>query len=305
MNPHLNHRIDSLALDHRRGASEIVEDAVSLLIDIARVGVDDSTEGDLLWRRAIKRLAQGQPSMAPVLNLLNRVSLARTKFQDDWKGLATETVALLLSRKEHLDAMVRNVDQLPRVNGTLMTFSNSSTVRRLIIASHKLGGIERVLCSEGRPIMEGLDLARKLNSVGIDVTLYTDAALMSRIVKADAVWVGGDAFSYRGLVNKVGTRALGMLAQKQGIPMISLISSDKLLAPELIPYFSFLPQNPREIASGEAQGINVVNEYYERIPHNLIDYIFTESGLSTPEMLIQNIRHEPICASFQELVQPR
>ena len=152
-------------------------------------------------------------------------------------------------------------------------------------------------------MMEGLIMARKLRAAGVHVTLYTDAALMSRIIDVDAVWVGGDAYSQEGLVNKVGSRALAMLAKERRIPFISLMLSDKLLAPEMLPFLGFLTQNPREIAADEAEGLDVVNEYYETIPANLVSYIFTEQGLASPKKMLDFIQFEQVCPSFQRLVQ--
>jgi len=299
----LNSVIDSLSLDHRRGAAEIVEDIIELFIAIARVGVKDPDSAEQLFVRGVKRLAHGQPSMAPVLNLLNRACLAREKSLDDWGELTISLSEIRTFRKAQLDAMMFRIDALPKAKETLITFSNSSTVAQIIIACRRYKWPKKVICGEGRPLMEGLVMAKKLTSANVPVTVYTDAALMSQIVDADAVWVGGDSLSCDGLVNKVGSRALSMLARMKGIPFTSLMGSDKVLPADLCPYFRCLPQNPREVADDYAEELDVVNEYYETIPLELVDYIFTEKGLSKPEDLLENIQLEPVSSTFRQLVR--
>ncbi|MCF7809876.1 hypothetical protein K9N50_02685 [bacterium] len=299
----LNALIDNLSLDHRRGAAEIVEDTHELLADIAAVGAKEPETALTLFRRCIKRLGRGQPSMAPVLNLLNRACRLKDKLEDDWLKLEFALTQLRTHSRDHLTEMLFRVDDLLKVESTLITFSNSSTVAQLIVASHEIGRIKRVLCSEGRPIMEGLTLARKLTAEGVPVTMLTDAALMSRVVECDAVWVGGDSLSHEGLVNKVGSLALSMLCKALDIPFVSLMSSDKLLSPDLFTFFRLLPQNPREIADDDADLLDVQNEYYESIPLELVNYVFTEKGLSKPANVLRMIGNEPISPLFRELVQ--
>ncbi|MFH0764913.1 MAG: hypothetical protein V2A61_00685 [Calditrichota bacterium] len=301
MRSQLNSLIDVLSLDHRRGAAEIVEDAEVLFIEIARLGVKSPASAEPTFERAVRRLAGGQPSMAPVLNLLNRVCAVRELTDDDWPAFEAGIQSLTVTFRALLDRMEARVGEIPQARETLLTFSNSSTVTRMITACRRVGWPQRVIVGEGRPILEGIAMARKLTSAGIPVRLFTDAALMSRITEADAVWVGGDSLSRNGLVNKVGSRALAMLAKQRNIPFISLMASDKLLSPQMLPYFHLLKQNPREIAADDAEGLDVVNEYYETLPLDIVTHIFTEGGLSKPQKLVSQLETEPVCELFKSL----
>lgn len=303
MQVYLNNIIDSLSLDHKRGAAEIVDDAADLFLAIAKYGIKSPSSADQLFTRAVRRLAQGQPSMAPVLNLLNRVCLAREKCESNWENLSLALTKVPVACRAILDKMNARISEIPAAKDTLIAFSNSSTVARMIQAGRELGWPKRVLVGEGRPMMEGVALCRRLVSAGIPVVLMTDAALMSRIIEADAVWVGGDALSHKGLVNKIGSRALAMLAKMRDIPFISVMGSDKFLSGEMIDYLRFLPQNPREIAGDDADGIEIVNEYYETIPLDYVSKIFTEDGLLKPQKAIAKVENEPISELFKELVK--
>ena len=300
---HLNSLIDSLSLDHRRGAAEIVEDIAELFIAIAKVGIDQPEDAEHIFRRAVKRLAQGQPSMAPVLNILNRACADLERLGNVWSSLKKRFEDLRTNYKSQMDGMKSRISELPKVNHKLMTFSNSSTVAGMIIACREHGWPERVYCGEGRPVMEGLVMAKRLTTSGVPVTVYTDAALMSRIVEVDAVWIGGDALSETGLVNKIGSLALAIMAKTLDINFISLMSSDKLISHDMNQFFRFLPQNPREVALDYADELDVVNEYYEKIPLELVDYVFTEKGLFRPSDLLESMKQDTASDLFKELAQ--
>lgn len=299
----LNSIIDTLSLDHKRGAAEIVKDVIDLLINISSLAESKPDISEQLFRRAVKRLTQGQPSMAPVLNCLNAVCLAWERCADNWEMFKTELEHLDLVRTAQVQTLEEQIEKLPRVDGNLLTFSNSSTTAQTIISCHNAGWNMHVFCGEGRPVMEGVLQAKKLHRAGVPVTLLTDAALMSRITEVQAVWVGGDSLSYEGLVNKVGSKALAMLAKRQSIPFISMMGLDKLLSSDLYPFLKFLPQNPREVTADDADDLVIINEYYERIPLDMVDYIFTQDGLDHPRDLLDRKEHLPLSRAFTEMVQ--
>jgi translation initiation factor 2B subunit (eIF-2B alpha/beta/delta family) len=301
---HLNSLIDALSLDHRRGAAEIVRDTTVLFIDICRLGAQDIHGLDLLFQRAIRRLVRGQPTMAPVLNLLNRACLAYEKNSGDWKATGDGIVELQSIREGIYAGMITRIGELPRSGDTLLTFSNSSTTAQIITeCRNRFGWPKKIICSEARPVNEGLVNAQRLASAGFEVTVYTDAALMSKVDEAEAVWIGGDSLSREGLVNKVGSKALAILAKHERIPFISIMGSDKLLSPGIRPFFHCLPQNPREIGGDETARLNIVNKYYEEIPLDLVTAVFTENGMAKPDLLVESIKDDQVSPLFKSLVQ--
>ncbi len=301
---YLNTQIDSLSTDHSRGAAEIADDAASLFIGIGKLGIENSHNAVKLFSRAVRRLALGQPSMAPVLNLLNSTCLIKEKTDDRWEEFIDEFERFIANRKQMRTKILDSLDLIPKNGETVLTYSNSSTVANALIRSYEeFGYPQKALCGEGRPIMEGLILARKLKNADLDVTLYTDAALMSQVEHIDAVWIGGDSLSVNGMVNKIGSKALAYLCRFLEKPFISLATTDKLLPSELLPYFRFLPQNPREISSEFSDKIDIVNEYYETIPPEFITYVVTENGLEKPSDLISSIENEPVSRLLKELIQ--
>ena len=301
----LNRRIDNLSLDHRRGAAHIVEDSALILKDIARFGEECPEAAELIWRRAVYRLAHNHPTMAPMLKLLNRACLALDEEERDWPNVAGRVSDLLVEHRAHMERMAYTaIDTVASIR-TLITFSFSSTVASVIIACHEQGWGGKVLLGESRPLMEGVLLAKTICGAGVPTTLMTDAALMSSVSSADAVWVGGDCFNRQGMVNKVGTKALLEIAQAHSIPVTVMLATDKLLPSALTPYYHFTSYNSREVTTEEVEGLTITNQYFEDIPHNLIDRVYTEWGILTVEEAIARIEEEEVSTTFDAILKAK
>jgi len=301
---HYHSLIDTLSLDHRRGATEIVKDSISLFSEIAKTAKKNPSDANQLFIRAVRCLAKGQPSMASVLNLLNDLCFIFEQSDGNWDKIIVDTDKNEAAFNMRKNEMLKNIESLPKPGAVLIAYSNSSTVAELIIEStRRFDWPVKVYCSESRPMMEGLVMVRKLKSENIPTTLFTDAALISRTGEVDSVWVGGDCITERGLVNKVGSKALALIADRLGIPFITLMTSDKLLHPTLLPFFKFRSQNPREIAADEADDFDVFNEYYETVPLELVTYVYSEYGLNKPDKMINLSFSKPACNYFKELLQ--
>lgn len=304
---HINAQIDAIANDHLRGASEIVDSIYGLFFAIAELYKEAPGSGNKLFRRAVRRLVRGQPTMASVLNLVNDLCLVKESVKDNADDLIQKIEMHKIKHDGKTNRLMDQIDQLPfDDNPNLLTYSNSSTVSKVIIESFKrFQWPERVLCSEGRPMQEGISLAVKLRQAGISVSVFTDAALMSQVPIVNSVWIGGDSLSMEGLVNKVGSTSLATLSLFHKKRFISHITSDKFLPPVLIPYFKSLPQNPREITQEDIKGIDVINEYYETVPFNFISYVFTEEGLQNPIDVVKSIENKKISQTFRDYLKEK
>jgi translation initiation factor 2B subunit (eIF-2B alpha/beta/delta family) len=93
-------------------------------------------------------------------------------------------------------------------------------------------------------------VAAELTDAGLAVSSYPDAAVYDRLGSAeiDAVLVGADSVGPDGsLVNKVGTRAAALAAERAGVPFYAVCASDKIRpagtagAPRLEPMFDVTP----------------------------------------------------------------
>jgi methylthioribose-1-phosphate isomerase len=143
----------------------------------------------------------------------------------------------------------------------------------------------RVSCAEGRPALEGRQLAVALSEAGIAVDFYTDAGLGTVLDEASMLLVGADAVSAGAWMNKVGTRGLAAAAHHHGLPVHVLATSDKLVMPALWPHVTGRWAEPEEIWPSAPAGIRVRNPYFEAIPIDLATTVITDLGVLGIDMV--------------------
>lgn len=273
--------ITDIADNKRSGATEIAERAADILLRRAATGEaasPDSFRQELLatgWA-----LIRAQPSMAPLVNLVNAVL---------WKVEETETPQRLrmavaqtteeFKRQLHHHALCVAEGALALIGdgSVILTISHSSTVRHALLHAQRAGRRFSVICAESRPSCEGREIAAALASHGIPVTLVVDAAAMAEVHNAQLVLVGADLLSNEGLVNKIGTYGLALAAGQAGVPFYGLCGSQKFLPP------GYHTPEQREWPADEVWPdappcVGVQNRYFEFTPLELISGIVTEQG---------------------------
>jgi translation initiation factor 2B subunit (eIF-2B alpha/beta/delta family) len=177
-----------------------------------------------------------------------------------------------------------------------MVYSRSSTVEKALLLAAKEGRRFTVLCPEARPNMEGRILARKLAEAGIQVTAFVDAAAFSVFPTADLVLLGADALVPVGLINKVGTSGLALLATGAGVPVYCVAGRLKML-----PSASLIdPHREGEHLAdvwGECpRGVRVMDRYYDLTQLDAIKgYVIAEAILGPAELRsrLRSIRLHP------------
>lgn len=294
----------ALAADHRSGAAEIADRAAALLEDF----LQQERAGDPRLPYALSALAETtltiQPSMAPLLNLANRLQLAA---EQNAAGLARARRELEAFRRQRGQSATRIAKlfaaRLPkRRRATALTYSYSSTALAALLASSEL--IEQVILSEARPLYEGRTLAQRLAKGGIAVTLVIDAALPEQVAAADVVVVGADAVFDRAYVNKVGTGRLQEEAGRAGKPVLVLADTAKFLPRALAPFHCIEEKPGRELWRDPPEKVTVVNRYFEVIPFERQTTLLSERGVFTPTRVRAWVTKLPVARRWHEARPP-
>jgi translation initiation factor 2B subunit (eIF-2B alpha/beta/delta family) len=160
----------------------------------------------------------------------------------------------------------------------IMTISYSSTVLRTLLAA--ASKVARVYVCEGRPLLEGRQLAERLRAEGLAVTLLTDAQAFVTMPQIDAVLLGADSILPDGAaVNKVGSAQLALAAHQ--CRTLVWVAADRLkFVRDVAARDVELEAQPAAEVWPEApDGIEVLNVYFEAVPAHLIHAIISEDGV--------------------------
>jgi translation initiation factor 2B subunit (eIF-2B alpha/beta/delta family) len=270
--------IDAIGRDNTSGAAELTAKAARALRAVARATAE-VTEFVELFHRTVFRLIEAQSSMAPILNLVNRVSL-RIEGLDRMAEIKTvmerELKHIVAAQRKSSRQLAENFYALIKGGGPVATYSYSSTVVTVLRYAKRRGKVFQVLCSESRPVCEGVATAKRLARAGIKTTLVTEAALSDLIKEANLLVTGADAVTAHGVVNKVGTYALAVVAKENKVPFYCLCAEDKFLAPGLSRLFRIVEKDAKEVARLKHKNLVIRNYYFDCTPFKYITGVVTE-----------------------------
>jgi S-methyl-5-thioribose-1-phosphate isomerase len=167
------------------------------------------------------------------------------------------------------------------------------TALGVVAELHRRRALGGVVASETRPLLQGARLtAWELGQLGISYQVAVDGAgpfLMAQGL-VDAVIVGADRICANGdVVNKVGTYAHALGAQRAGIPFL-VVAPESTVDPDT-PSGSAVPIEDRD--GGEVlsfagarttpEGATAINPAFDITPHDLVTAIVTDRRTLHPD----------------------
>lgn len=308
MDRRLRRDLDAIAADRSSGAAELARRACVALQQWTRCHPKISRDDLLDTARA---LLIAQPAMAPLLRLANELALAAdesvpsrylahtlTRFSS-----ALRTGPARISR--HFRSALGKGD--PKI---IITYSYSSTILQAIIAARSR--IWQVICSEGRPGLEGRKTVEQILRLGkgVGTCLTTDAALHMFTAFSHALVVGADSLEEAGFTNKAGTGALVAHALQVGRPVWVLADTSKLLPPDIDALRNDNSDNnarygpDSEIWADPPKRLAILNPYFEKTRYQSGVRILSENGWRIPAQILREIRAIKVSPLLAALAEP-
>ncbi len=278
--------IAALADDNMSGATEITKHAAAVVLELSDPRAETS-ESEL--QQQLKQVAdafiRAQPAMAPMLNLAEKI-FRSLRDQSDITAFRERFRSLISTYASQLDTSTSRIAlharELLKEQSRILTHSHSSVVKKTLVSLHQGGWRGSVVCTESRPMNEGVELARDLARQGIPVTLLTDAAVFSSLPGVSALVLGADSVSSRGVVNKVGSSGFVLASSTHSIPVYVLCGSEKFIPEELV---LIEKRKSSELLAGEVVNLDVHNVYFDVTPLEQITGFVTQEGFLSPSQV--------------------
>ncbi len=231
-------------LDQRRLPEEVVYEAPQSAADVAgairelrvrgapAIGIAAAYGIAMAWRdgedvaQAAACLRAARPTAVNLSWAVQRMMQAAQAQRD----LVREATAIHAEDRAMCEAIGRHgavliepdCGVLTHCNAGALAVSHLGTATAPLYAAHALGVPFHVYVDETRPVLQGARLtAWELGRAGIGHTLICDSAAAHLMAEGavDLVIVGADRVVANGdTVNKIGTRALAIVAQYHGVP---------------------------------------------------------------------------------------
>ncbi|HJX49955.1 MAG TPA: hypothetical protein VJ438_00670 [Candidatus Nanoarchaeia archaeon] len=175
----------------------------------------------------------------------------------------------------------KNILKLIKNNDVIFTHCHSTNVSNALVYSKKKGKRFEVYNTETRPLYQGRKTAKELRKAGIKVTMFIDSALGIALgkeqgtKKVDKVFLGADALTKKGIINKVGSKLIAQISKINKIPVYIIADSWKFTK-------SKVPIEQRglnEVWDKAPKNIKIKNPAFEFVPKNYIHAIVSELGV--------------------------
>jgi ribose 1,5-bisphosphate isomerase len=263
-------RIKSLDI---QGAKEIAIESLKFLRDLAKEKGFGKEFGE-----ATKKLEEARPTAVVLHNCLEIVKKERK----------VETITKLLRKlNQATSEIARRGSRLIKDGYVIMTHCHSGEALAILKQAWKEGKKITVYATETEPKHQGIKTAKELAELKIPVILIIDSAVEFFIRNVDIVMVGSDAFRKEGVVNKIGTYPIAVVAKEHNKPFyvvgntLKLDKRKKLIIEE---------RSPHEIYIEHMKTLEVKNPVFDITPWKFVSRVVTEKGIMTPGNILRMLK---------------
>ena len=192
---------------------------------------------------------------------------------------------------EAQDKINKNVYKLIRSKDIIFTHCHSTNVTNSLIYAKQKGKKFQVYNTETRPLYQGRKTARELKKAKIKTTMFIDSASSIALSKeqgtkkATKVFLGADALTKKGIINKVGSEVIAQIAKTQKIPVYIIADSWKYTPNNI----SKEQRSLNEIWDQAPKNIKIKNPAFEFVPKKLIMKIISEYGTQTYDQFLKTM----------------
>ena len=193
--------------------------------------------------------------------------------------------------KDAQNSINKHTFKLIKNNSVIFTHCHSTNVTQALINAKNKGKTFQVYNTETRPLYQGRKTAKELSKAKISVTMFTDNALGVALSKEtgkkpSAVFLGADALTKKGVINKIGSETIAKIAKQGKIPVYIIADSWKYTSKKI----PIEQRGLNEVWDKAPKHIKIKNPAFEFVPKELITKIVTEYGAQTYGEFLKRVR---------------
>ena len=265
--------LSKLLFDNTSGSSALLDQLTGYLIN------DKEIDSNGWKQRATNAIDFGKKELQQFQIVQHFLESLETEFpqikkEKDLKDWVESYLRKWASVPEQWVHTLRKI--LSEDNYVISTHSQSESLKAAFLLLSKEDVKMTIYQTQSSPANEGELQANWLANKGIEVILTTDALAPTLIQKCDFVIFGCDGIYSDGFVNKAGSLSMCLAAVQYGKPVYVLADTRKIShtpAPEEEGKPSV------EVTTRTHPNLEVLNLYFEVVPHNLVTGYITEKGI--------------------------
>ena len=230
-------------------------------------------------KNAKNKLLNSRPTEPMMWNVLNKVE----------KQPYSEVLAHFEEAQNEIN---KNVKKVITSNDIIFTHCHSTNVVNALIYSKNQKKKFEVYNTETRPLLQGRKTAKELKKAKIKVTMFIDSAVGVALSKeqgtkkVNKVFLGADALTKEGIVNKIGSEVVARIAKQEKIPVYIIADSWKFTR-EKVPTEQ---RKLNEVLDQAPKHIKLKNPAFEFVPKKYIKAIISELGVLSYKQFLKNMK---------------
>jgi len=231
------------------------------------------------FRRACKLLVSSRPTAVPLFNAIEKVK----------KEKNIEMIDNLIYYFENVCSVIASFGiKLIKKNSTVLTHCHSTVVVEMLRYTWEKNRKFKVIVTETRPLYQGVTTAKELERIGIPVTFIVDSASGFFAKDVDLMLFGYDAVRKEGIVNKIGSYGLAVLAKENKIPVYFVGETMKFDRRKKI---EIEERSPEEvIKKSKLKKCEIRNPAFDVTPWKFVSGIITEKGILKPRKVLRMLK---------------
>ena len=231
------------------------------------------------FRRACKLLISSRPTAVLLFNSIEKVR----------KEKNIKTIDNLIYYFEDVCSIIAPFGiEIIKKNSTVLTHCHSTVVVEMLKYVWKKDRKFKVIATETRPLYQGVITVKELSRIGIPVTFIVDSAAGFFVKDVDLMLFGCDAIRKEGIVNKIGTYGLAVLAKENKIPVYFVGETMKFDRRRKI---VIEERNPEEVIKrSKLKKCEIRNPAFDTTPWKFASGIITEKGILKPRKILRMLR---------------
>jgi len=199
-----------------------------------------------------------------------------------------ETINKLLRQlREAPKRIAKHGSKLIKSGYSIMAHCHSTEALEIIKEAWEEKKKIKVYATETEPRLQGIITAKELAKKKIPVILIVDSAIEFFIKDVDMVLVGTDAMRKEGVVNKIGTCTMAVVAKKHKVPFYVAGNTLKL---DNRKKFVIEERDPDEVYVEHMKTLEVRNPAFDITPWKYVKRVITEKGIMTPGNVLKMIK---------------
>ncbi len=242
--------LKKILLDYRSGSQELNEKVLMYLLK--RKSTTSVLKAIEIFKSNFQIFQIIQINLVRIEKYLKKNGLGETK----------KFIRIILTDyNRKIKKISTKIDKIVNDKSIILTFSNSKTVKDVIIELNEKKDI-KVFSLESNPGGEGKILYKSLKVKGIKVKLIKDAKLLQIVKNCDYVFIGADKIIDRTyFINKIGTSDLCKISKKFKKPVILIALKNKIIKNRSAEKFKNSELRKREKNMFEKVSFKLINTF--------------------------------------------